>query len=301
MQNQIQLQRGRGGYQRQQDIDTIQPKRPGGRVEQFNGKAAIIIGFIMIGFGIVSINLGGTAIALRSSMFRIGTGIWCGLLFFILTGSIGIAAGRSKSKCLIVIFMVLSILMASVACVTLLVISSLGMAQDVPWLNYEYQCYDNIKYNYYHCENREFRVAINALLVATSIIQAVLSIISSAYCCKAVCCCSKANVPTAQETQNICHILTQGQQQGVPAITTNGQHVIIVPGQSINAASLPQMHVPNQPGVYTINIAPGYNTTIQEPPTYTPTMSQAQTEGEVAPQNAEKARQTMDSSNQMVD
>ncbi|CAH1772413.1 unnamed protein product, partial [Owenia fusiformis] len=129
MQNEV--QQNVVGYQPdQQVIYTIQAPRPSGRVEQFNGKAATIIGSIMIGLGILSIILGGVAIVLKVASYSVGTGIWCELCFFIVTGSFGIAAGRFKSKCLIITFMVLSIV-TSCACLTLLGLSAVGLANDV--------------------------------------------------------------------------------------------------------------------------------------------------------------------------
>ncbi|CAH1786189.1 unnamed protein product [Owenia fusiformis] len=280
MQNQVQSRVG--AYQPQQQIIyTIQPPNPSGRVERFDGKASAIMGSLMIGFGILSIALGGAAIGLNASLFFIGTGIWCGLLFFILTGSFGIAAGRSKSKCLIITFMVLSIVMVSIACLTLLVNSSIGLANDVEYL--KYQC--NYEYNYHFCHTKGGRVAINALLVMASIIQAVLGITSSAYCCKAVCCCNNTSEPNTQHG----HIIGQG-QQGVPAMTTNGQQVIIVSGQPSNAAPISQMHATNQPGVHAINVSPGYNINVQQAPAYSASVPQAQAADGPPPQYTEKEK-----------
>ncbi|KAJ8030873.1 hypothetical protein HOLleu_27413 [Holothuria leucospilota] len=74
----------------------------GASVRVSMGAAQIITGFLEFAFGLV-------LIAIPGNYFDIGPGIWCGV-FAILTGLCG-AASR-KNKCLVIAYMVLSIITA---------------------------------------------------------------------------------------------------------------------------------------------------------------------------------------------
>ena len=85
------------------------PTGVGNRVyESYPAKASNIFGGIQLGIGILLIILNIVALCIDAYLAEVGHGIWCGI-FFILTGAFGIAAGKTRTMCPIITFMVLSI------------------------------------------------------------------------------------------------------------------------------------------------------------------------------------------------
>ena len=101
-----------------------------------------------------------------------GDGIWCGIfvIFFALSGVLGLIASSKPSFGWIVTFMVFSIISASF-CLPLLVLSSIRTA--ITSKNYYYRV------NY----------VVSAIQVAITLVQVAAAIVSAGMTCRAVCKC----------------------------------------------------------------------------------------------------------------
>ena len=107
----------------------------------------------------------------RPDIHYVGAGIWCGI-FFALSGVFGTIASRKPSFGWIVTSMVFSIISASF-CLPLLFISSIGTA---------------IASDHYYGSNY-VALAVSAIQIVISLLQAAASITSAVMSCKAVCKC----------------------------------------------------------------------------------------------------------------
>ncbi|CAH1799855.1 unnamed protein product [Owenia fusiformis] len=248
------------------------PTRPGPRVwPNFNGKASTVLGGLQVACGILAVIFGIAAIGVHASIYQSGAGIWCGFLFFMVTGAFGIVAGKAKTTGWIVAFMVMSIITAVIGCVTLLTIASIGTAIDsnrreyeckTDWLTGRHTC------TYVYVYSGSEKLGINSMLIVISLVEAVLCIVSAGYCCAAVCCCRQNNQTRVQVVHSGYPNLGMQQHQ-IPAVIngqqvlTNGQQVIYITNTNPVAGHYPQQ----QTAVYPVNASYG------SPPPYTQGMS----------------------------
>jgi len=105
----------------------------------------------------------------------IGAGIWCGIIFGI-SGGFGVWAACRPANPSIITHMVFSIIAASF-CIPLIVIASISVVIDSD--SYHYNRNDD-KYN--------ILVAMHGIQIILALIQAGVSITSSVYDCRVVCC-----------------------------------------------------------------------------------------------------------------
>jgi len=146
---------------------------------------------------------------------------------FIITGSFGVSAAKSATKCKIVTFMVLCIISATMSA-AVVIVSSFAAASD--FYNGVYNC--NRTYSYYYTNYRYYetlsdsqcqvvfnvRVAMNALVACLGFIGGVAAIWGSVICCKA-CCCGRSSSGSATNLP-------------VQYVTTSGnQQIIVIPQQ----------------------------------------------------------------------
>nr|XP_006825658.1 PREDICTED: uncharacterized protein LOC102806397 [Saccoglossus kowalevskii] len=158
---------------------TTQNQQQNGDRPRFAHKTAKAFGICQIIFGGLAMIFGFVAISLNNVMANGGVPIWCGALF-IVTGIIGVVSSVQKTTGIIVASMVMSIISATFSGTVLLIISSIACGLE----RYEY-CY------YYHqsCDNGvRKRQIIDGMVILLSIVEAIIAIINSALCCRAVCC-----------------------------------------------------------------------------------------------------------------
>jgi len=149
------------------------------------GITQIIIGVLCFIFNIV-------AIAYGSGIDVVGCGIWSGIMF-IITGSLGISAAKTRGKCQVIAFMVLSIISA-VMTVPLLSIDVFGALYASSGGN---DCYYD-RY-YYTCKNyTEVQIAMTSCLAILAFTEAVVCIWASVLGCKVACCCGSVPVVPMQ-------------------------------------------------------------------------------------------------------
>lgn len=153
----------------------------------------MLIGIFCVIFNVVSLVMSSTMSSMRFAY--VGHGFWCGTLF-IVTGSIGVAAGHRKTKCKIVAYNVMSII-SVVFTSGLLVCGVLGAVLT---------SYEAINCNSYSSTNDEndfcYRVQVvvtmESFLAVFAVIEAILFILTSCICCKhGGCgnCCSDVDRP----------------------------------------------------------------------------------------------------------
>jgi hypothetical protein len=154
------------------------------RYVTYNSRVSVVCGIALIVAGVIS-NVAQAVIfaAARSGSFGVGT--WLGIMC-IIAGSFGIAAGRAKTKCTIVAFMVLSILTAIGCIMQLLVSSAIITAVGI----YENELQSDRSYS---TDIERRLVAVCALLLVSGVIGGITSIVGSAFGCKVVCCGSNVN------------------------------------------------------------------------------------------------------------
>ncbi|XP_077985814.1 membrane-spanning 4-domains subfamily A member 8-like [Glandiceps talaboti] len=153
-----------------QPTTTNNGERPG-----FAHRLAAALGCCEIVIGVLAIILGSVAIIYESGLYYIGTPIWCGVMM-VITGLLGVLSAHYKTSETIVASMVMSIISASICGTVLLSMESISLAIT----SYSYCYYENCK---------EHKTSgMHATNVALSLIYAIIAIINSAFCCRAVCC-----------------------------------------------------------------------------------------------------------------
>jgi hypothetical protein len=217
------------------------------------GVCLIVVGALCIIFNAVAIGF------FQPSSF-IAYGIWGGILF-IISGSFGTSASKYSSKCRVVTFMVMCILSACSAAVSVILGAAAAAysayAFEALCASYDHRDYDYDSRSYYYmghsCKDSfNVGIAMNALIAILSFIGGVAAIWGSAICCRVACCCSNTNrnfVPMPNNHQVITipqhqmHVLQMTQQP--------------YPGQVF--VSNPQAGYPSQPMMYVA--APSYEVT----------------------------------------
>nr|XP_054767622.1 calcium-binding protein P-like isoform X1 [Lytechinus pictus] len=191
--------------------------------EHFNGKAGLVTGVVHLIAAVLSIILGG--VAYTFPVIQIGYGIWSAILFIIPTGLLGVVS-RNKQSCVIIAYMVMSILCSWTAFGMLAyetVVSSV--------LSYYQHCYFSFTgFDSSYICNYEYSagsVIIHAFLAFLALIEVINSIVGAAYCCGGhPCCCGKPSAPTTttvQYSQTAAQPMTVTAQKYAPGPGADGQ------------------------------------------------------------------------------
>jgi hypothetical protein len=109
-------------------------------------------------------------------------GVWCGV-FFGVSGFIGCLAARHPSSGRIVGFMVMSVI-SSCFCLPLLILPAIGIvnSEDTRMIRSRFSHMRDLQYTH------DWLLALNVIEIFLALITAIVTIISSAYSCRAVCC-----------------------------------------------------------------------------------------------------------------
>ncbi|KAI0207153.1 hypothetical protein LSAT2_008172 [Lamellibrachia satsuma] len=192
----------------------------------YASKSSLILGATQIAIGLLCILFNAVAIGAHSTTAVVGHGIWGGL-FFILTGAFGVMAGKLRTTCSIVTFMVLSILGAVIFVTFVMVLAAIGVAID-------------------HDQGQKSAKAMDAVLLGLSLLEAVVAIWSSALGCSTVCCGRRSQSgivmqqgPVMMNTGGTQVLYTTGtsypqtgnmcQQQGIPSAVSQQQQFSSAP------------------------------------------------------------------------
>jgi len=134
--------------QPQHAILVQQPVNNNNKNEKYASSCSIGLGGTQITIGILCIIFQVAAICVGAHVAVISTGIWCGL-YFCLCGAFGIAAGKSKTTCLIVTHMILCIVAAAVFVFIVIGHAGAALGYDVWDYNYDYNGWSDYN-DYYH-------------------------------------------------------------------------------------------------------------------------------------------------------
>jgi hypothetical protein len=224
---------------------------------RYKNRQSIFIGVAQIVTGLLCIAFNATGIAINSSLNVIAYGIWGGILM-IIAGSFGIAAGKLKSKCPIIAFMVLSIISACAAAV-IISLAVLGAVIDDVEYSCSYYSYYYSRYYDLNCSVYKAMLAMNALLAILGGIGGIVSIWGSILGCMS-CCCQTPNNHQVY-SQPIQVVPTNGTQQVVYTTTpASVPQYIAYPGYPMQMGPTGQMQIiPNAP----VTFAPSH---YQPPP-----------------------------------
>ncbi|XP_078591891.1 uncharacterized protein LOC144870950 isoform X1 [Branchiostoma floridae x Branchiostoma japonicum] len=199
-----------------------QQQQPSRTPKCFGNSAAKAVSITQVVCGGLAIVLGIVIIVLRDRFSFIGYPIWIGALF-LSTGIVGIFAAVRKTTCMIITFMVLSIV-STVFTIIMLQYSTTAIFVDL---------YLPCRY----CNDKDARLAINALLVILALLEAGLSITSSVMTCCAVCPCCRCDGQGHQAPAVVYQVGADGRLVQIP-----GQYVMLQGGQPIAMTPFP----PNQ-------------------------------------------------------
>ncbi|CAH1792134.1 unnamed protein product [Owenia fusiformis] len=168
------------------------------RIKEFKGCGAISLGSLLIILGIGAAIIDGMIfhiyypIELTFPDFdtHYFVGVWTGA-FFVLTGIIGIAAGKSKTQCMITTLLVLSVsgIFFAIALLSYSAVTMPGAVQG------QFNIYKDSPLNILKSLNPSPRIGLNGALFAIGVICGILCIVSCALGC-AVVCCGRRNANT---------------------------------------------------------------------------------------------------------
>ncbi|XP_071954002.1 uncharacterized protein [Antedon mediterranea] len=184
-----------------------------------NDVSAKVTGWIQVSCAVLSIILGGVAIAIEACNNSSVTAIWCGAVFYLPAGILGVIAGHQKQSCPIIGCMVMSIL-STICSVSHFGVNLSGALNEGD----PYGCYEDY-YNYYYYldyykdEDYNGKLAVNIILTIIAVVEFVVSIYASAVMCGGTSCCrTRPNTTvTVVSNQAMPTTTTQVIQTGYPA------------------------------------------------------------------------------------
>ncbi|CAH1773574.1 unnamed protein product [Owenia fusiformis] len=210
-----------------------QSQVPGRSVsDRYNKKASNVVGILILMGGVLSFILGCVAIGIKASLYQSGVGLWCGVLFYGITGVLGILASkptRNGQNGYITGFMVMCIITVSFACLVMLGITAAGVGMDDNYYGRSYRLNPEIweRNSIFTRISRDPQLAVNALLLAITLAEGILCIIGSSFGCAAVCCYTSSPGYVVQGRQTT--VITQGQPATQAAYYPQGQTTTVIP------------------------------------------------------------------------
>ncbi|XP_066274464.1 uncharacterized protein [Branchiostoma lanceolatum] len=188
-----------------------QQQQPAGSPKCFGNSAAKALSITQVVCGGIAIVLGVVIIVLGTGSSNTGYPIWMGALF-LSTGIVGIFAAVHKTTCMIIPFMLLSILSAVLTSVML------GFAAAAVDYDQWRWCWEIQSF----CDNTR-----SALLIVLALLEAGLSITTAIMTCFAVCPCCKAG-----GSDNCCSCDNQSYQPPAVAYQVGADgRLVQMPGQ----------------------------------------------------------------------
>ncbi|XP_070581841.1 uncharacterized protein [Ptychodera flava] len=188
----------------------------GGR-RNLSHRAVTGLSISQIVIGCLEIILGSVIIALDGVLAIVATPVWIGV-FFVITGLIGFLAARWRTTCWIVTTMVMCIVSASLFTPALIVLLCTVVFLETFCGDWEYGCQGE------SAEGQMARMTIESAIVLLAVTNFILVIITSAFCCGAVCC--KSGDPDFEDQAG------GTRQYKSTAMTQDGQQVIFITSSS---------------------------------------------------------------------
>ncbi len=139
------------------------------------GYMQVVLGCLAVLFGIISI-------VVRTYLFFVGTPIWSGICFFVITGILGIAAGRKQRSGLIVGYMVMSII-SSVVGAAVLGVGAGVIAPDLYFCPDRWFSHRSYYYSYGCSTSSGARVGIDVCILLIGLAECVIAIVGASFTC----------------------------------------------------------------------------------------------------------------------
>ncbi|XP_072041735.1 uncharacterized protein [Amphiura filiformis] len=194
-----------------------------GRVtDSYNKKAAVTTGKLQICCGALLVVLGIVALS-TGSYYRLAWNIWGGICVYVPSGILGVVS-KNQNRCLIISYMVMSIMSAVCAGGQIIYDSIAATAQSQEICQFSYD------YGYYECRSASLTrvVVVHALAAVIGFIEMIAAIVASAYCC-----CGSCGATAGENT--VIHY-AQAYPGGQVTIVTPGSYAsgpaVINPSQS---------------------------------------------------------------------
>ncbi|XP_071476450.1 uncharacterized protein [Diadema antillarum] len=230
---------------------------------RYNAKRGRATGWVQLTCSILCLALGIAQLVVGSSVSIVGYGIWSGILFFLPTGILGVVS-HNKNTCVIVSYMVMSIISSLVA------LSVLGLGFTSVLISASESCsYLGVADCGYGIQ--KVRIALDALITVVGFVELITAIVAASFCCAGVCCVTQPNTVVMQYANNPAPMVVMSppgytQQQMVPPY---GQPAAYIP-QQFPQAGMTQPTYPQTAASAPPPVAPpgGYAETL--PPQYTP-------------------------------
>ncbi|XP_041474839.1 uncharacterized protein LOC121423550 [Lytechinus variegatus] len=188
---------------------TVQnPNSTSGVSQNFNGAAGRATGWLQLFLGIGSIVVAIGELVLQTHIGYVAMGIWAAVLFYIPTGILGICS-MQKNTCVIIGYLTMCILTANVA-FGQMIAGAIGAG-----ILSNYLTYCDWFSSYCDPALRNGSIACDSLLSILGLVEMIVAIVASAYCCGGMA-CGQSSTRTTTTT-----VYTQ---QTTPMVVTTGQY-----------------------------------------------------------------------------
>ncbi|XP_038058894.1 uncharacterized protein LOC119730179 [Patiria miniata] len=242
-------------------LSTVNPQLRSG-----NWKGILWTGIIQVVFGSLTVILGIATVTAFDSFYStsdIGSPIWCGILFYVVAGILGIVSGWKKNSGVAVGYMVMSIL----ACLATCCVIGAGAARMSAINQVCHPIYTRYRYSYTYSYPRQIvsyydyppsfcylQAAINgvyATLILLALAEFVVAIIGASMTCGPLCSGGSAT-QTVIQYQAQPHMVIATQPQGPAFYNFAGQPQVAYPAQQgqYPQAQAPPTAYPAQQGQY---------------------------------------------------
>ncbi|XP_071805715.1 uncharacterized protein [Asterias amurensis] len=230
----------------------------------------ITLNSIQIANTVLNVSFGIAEIFLRSLIAFVGVSIWVPLCFYLPAGILGLLSGKiqSQRRCLAIGCLVMCIL-AAISAFVVLIVECVQAAVDYSDF---YYCDHDYGYDQYYCTKgmTAARRTVSILSALVALLELVVSIVTSAYCCLVI------GTGTQAKPMTVVYTTTTATPMG--AYNINPQ-LPATPMGAYNVSPHPQFVAPPQnqytpyPGVMPAagGAAGGDNTVQLPPPSYNQT------------------------------
>ncbi|XP_038075159.1 membrane-spanning 4-domains subfamily A member 4A-like [Patiria miniata] len=195
----------------QQQLETVQPA-PQPRSGNWTG--ILWTGVIQVVLGSLTTILGIVTMTVFKRVFYvsdIGSPIWCGVLFYVVAGIMGIVSGWKKNSRVAIGYMIMSILACLAACCVIgfgaNVMASINI---ICFSDYHYDSYNAVIYS---CD---LKLAVNGVygtVIILALVEFVVAIVGASLTCGLLCCGGSAT-QTVIHYQPQPHVVATTQPQG---------------------------------------------------------------------------------------
>ncbi|CAD5124989.1 DgyrCDS13232 [Dimorphilus gyrociliatus] len=173
-------------------------------ITHYNSSASKLVGLLQLSFALLAIFANTVIIAVLNNRSPtddnnyemwgfpafVGSAYWCGIIF-MTCAFIGLLSSRNKQKTLVIAYLIMSIISAafstvvvSMGIIGLSVVGPDSMDRETRHITNSTRTYDYFSKN----ENYDIVMAMYSIMLLSAIIEGILGIISSSFCCSAICC-----------------------------------------------------------------------------------------------------------------